>query len=245
MSRPKRLRRQAAETDKAFGVTEMPAAEWQKRTAWANQLSGIATPAAGTSTKTLAKPANWEELIRSISACTACRLCETRTNTVPGDGSLKAKLMFIGEAPGAEEDKQGRPFVGRAGQLLTKMIEAMGLKREDVYIANCVKCRPPENRNPMPDEIALCNPFLRQQIDWIKPKVLCTLGKFATQTILQTETPITKLRGKWHEYNGVKLMPTYHPAYLLRNPSEKKTVWEDLKEVMRELGLKVPAAAKP
>ena len=145
--------------------------------------------------------------------------------------------MFVGEGPGADEDAQGEPFVGRAGQLLTKMIEAMGLKRSDVYIANIVKSRPPGNRNPEPAEIATCLPFLKKQIEIIQPKVIVCLGKIAAQTLLQTEIPITKLRGQFQDYGGIQVMPTYHPAFLLRNPPMKKFVWEDLKKVMSLLGL--------
>ncbi|MDD4013921.1 MAG: uracil-DNA glycosylase [Candidatus Omnitrophica bacterium] len=176
-----------------------------------------------------------------VLSCKKCGLSGTRTNVVFGEGNPKARLMFIGEAPGADEDEQGRPFVGRAGQLLTKIIEAMGLSREDVYIANILKCRPPGNRNPLPDEIAVCSPYLMEQIKAIKPEVICALGKFSAQTLLNTETPISKLRGVFHDFYGTKLMPTYHPAYLLRNPAEKKAVWNDMKKIAAELGLKVPA----
>ncbi len=177
--------------------------------------------------------------------CQRCPLSETRTNVVFGEGDPNADLMFIGEAPGFEEDKQARPFVGRAGQLLTKIIESIGLKRKDVFIANILKCRPPNNRNPLPSEIASCSPYLLKQIEMIKPKVICALGKFAAQTLLNTDTPISRLRGKWAEYQGIKLMPTYHPAYLLRNPGGKKDVWIDMKAVARELGLEIPPAKRP
>jgi uracil-DNA glycosylase family 4 len=142
----------------------------------------------------------------------------------------------VGEGPGADEDQQGEPFVGRAGQLLTKMIEAMGFARSDVYIANVVKCRPPGNRDPEPDEIEACEPFLKSQIAAIRPRVIVALGRFAVQTLLHDATPISRLRGKWREYEGVKLMPTFHPAYLLRSPAEKKPAWEDLQQVMKEFG---------
>ena len=175
-----------------------------------------------------------------ISACSKCSLAETRINVVFGEVNHKAELMFVGEAPGADEDKQARPFVGRAGQLLTKIIESIGLKREDVFIANILKCRPPGNRNPMLEEIALCSPYLKEQIALIKPKVICTLGKFASQTLLETETPISKLRGEFYDYLGIKLIPTYHPAYLLRNSAGKKDVWDDMQKIAKELGLKVP-----
>lgn len=176
-----------------------------------------------------------------IGDCTRCRLNQGRTHIVFGVGNPSADLMFIGEGPGADEDLQGEPFVGRAGQLLTKMIEAMGLKRSDVYIANIVKCRPPGNRNPEPDEIATCIPFLKKQIEAINPRVIVCLGKFAAQTLLQTEIPITKLRGDFFDYGKNKIMPTYHPAFLLRNPNMKRAVWEDLKKVIGYLGLTLPA----
>ncbi|NQT32912.1 MAG: uracil-DNA glycosylase [Candidatus Omnitrophica bacterium] len=184
------------------------------------------------------------ELKEKVSACRRCSLAETNTNYVFGDGNPKADLMFIGEAPGREEDKQGLPFVGRAGKLLTMIIEAIGLKREDVFIGNILKCRPPDNRNPLPDEIAMCSPYLIKQVELIKPKVIFALGKFAAQTLLNTETPISKLRGKFYDYQGIKLMPTYHPAYLLRNPGAKKDVWIDMQVVAKELGLKVPRHKK-
>lgn len=184
--------------------------------------------------------ASLDELKKPVHACVRCELAKTRKNVVFGEGSPDAKLMFIGEAPGADEDAQARPFVGRAGQLLTKIIEAMGLKREEVYIANILKCRPPDNRNPLPDEIANCSPYLLEQVRLIKPRVICALGKFAAQTLLNSETPISKLRGNFHDYHGIKLMPTYHPAYLLRNPGEKKTVWKDMQKIAEELGITIP-----
>lgn len=183
---------------------------------------------------------NLETLRADIGDCTRCRLHQGRTHLVFGVGNPKARLMFVGEGPGADEDLKGEPFVGRAGQLLTKMIEAMSLRRSDVYIANVVKCRPPNNRNPEPDEIATCIPFLQKQIEIINPEILVCLGKFAAQTLLQTETPISKLRGEFQNYGKTKLMPTYHPAFLLRNPNMKKAVWEDLKVVMKELGMEIP-----
>jgi uracil-DNA glycosylase family 4 len=167
-----------------------------------------------------------------IGDCTRCKLHSLgRTQIVFGVGNPDADLMFVGEAPGRDEDLQGFPFVGRAGQLLTKIIEAIGLKREDVYIANVIKCRPPENRNPEPDEVETCEPFLFQQIDIIKPKVIVALGKFGAQTLLRTLDPISRLRGRVYDYRGAKLIPTFHPAYLLRNPSSKREVWEDMKLV--------------
>jgi DNA polymerase len=165
-----------------------------------------------------------------IGDCTRCKLHALgRTQVVFGSGNPDADLMFVGEAPGADEDAQGVPFIGRAGQLLTKIIEAIDLRRDDVYIANVIKCRPPQNRNPEPDEIDTCEPFLFQQIDAIKPIVIVALGKFAAQTLLRTEEPISRLRGRIFEYRGAALIPTFHPAYLLRNPSSKREVWEDMK----------------
>ena len=194
--------------------------------------------------KTKDAEAALKALEREVAQAMRCELAGTRTNLVFGRGNPNADLMFIGEAPGRDEDLQGKPFVGRAGQLLTKIIESIGLKREDVYIANILKCRPPGNRNPLPSEIAACSPYLFKQIEIIKPKVICALGKFAAQTLLNTETPISKLRGQFYDYRGTKLMPTYHPAYLLRNPSGKREVWGDMKRIARELGLKVPAKRK-
>ena len=182
------------------------------------------------------KAKNLEELRAAIGDCRRCKLCSGRTNVVFGVGNPNADLMFIGEGPGRDEDLQGEPFVGRAGQLRTDIItKGMGMKREDVYIANVVKCRPPENRNPEPDEVAACEPFLKKQIDLVRPRIIVALGKFAVQALLQSKVPITKLRGQWHSYHGIKLMPTFHPAYLLRNPADKKLVWEDIKKVIKEL----------
>ncbi|MGV8056780.1 MAG: uracil-DNA glycosylase [Smithellaceae bacterium] len=170
-----------------------------------------------------------------MAGCQLCPLGKTRHNLVFGDGNPHAKVVFVGEAPGADEDEQGLPFVGRAGQLLTKIIEAMGLSRKDVYICNILKCRPPNNRNPLPEEIAACEPFLKQQLKSISPRIICALGTFAAKTLLKTEVPISVLRGRFHSYEGIKLMPTYHPAYLLRNPGAKKIVWEDVQLIMKEL----------
>jgi DNA polymerase len=179
---------------------------------------------------------NLEELRAAIGDCRRCKLCSGRTHLVFGVGKPRAKLMFVGEEPGRDEDLQGEPFVGRAGQLLTDIItKGIGLRREDVYIANVVKCRPPDNRNPEPDEVAACEPFLKKQIELISPEIIVGLGKFAVQTLLQSKMPITKLRGNWHTYHGIKLMPTFHPAYLLRNPADKKLVWEDIKKVIKEM----------
>jgi len=177
------------------------------------------------------------ELAAEAHDCTKCRLARGRTNVVFGVGSPNADLMFIGEAPGRDEDIQGEPFVGRAGQLLTDIIKAMKLSRDQVYIANVIKCRPPENRNPEPDELDACRPFIRRQVELIQPKVIVTLGRFALQSLTEKGYGISSVRGTWLEYNGVKVMPTYHPAYLLRNPAAKKEVWADMKKVMTELGL--------
>jgi len=173
-----------------------------------------------------------------LGDCTRCKLHTLgRRQIVYGVGNPNADLMFVGEAPGADEDIQGEPFVGKAGQLLTKMIEAMGLQRGDVYICNTVKCRPPNNRNPEPDELAACEGFLKGQLASLKPEVIVTLGKFAAQALLREQSPISRLRGTWRQYEGIPLMPTFHPAYLLRSPGEKGKVWDDLKQVMKKLGL--------
>lgn len=175
------------------------------------------------------------EAAREVTACALCRLHEGRTKTVFGVGNPDATLMFVGEGPGRDEDLKGEPFVGRAGQLLDKIIAAMNLRRQDVYIANIVKCRPPENRAPMPDETGACSPYLAAQIEIINPKIVVTLGSPATQALLQEDVPITKVRGRFREWNGRLLMPTFHPAFLLRNPPKKKEVWEDMQKVMAKL----------
>lgn len=170
-----------------------------------------------------------------LGDCTRCKLHSARTHIVFGAGNPTAQVMFIGEAPGRDEDEQGEPFVGRAGQLLTKMIEAMGLTRDEVYIANILKCRPPENRTPQPDEVASCEPFLRRQIHAIGPRIVILLGGVAAQALLRTKAGITTLRGRFHVYEGVPTMPTFHPAFLLRSPHMKRPVWEDLQMVMAEM----------
>ncbi len=180
---------------------------------------------------------NLPRIRTDLGDCKRCKLHRTRKNIVFGDGNPKAELVFVGEGPGADEDEQGLPFVGRAGKLLTQMIEAMGLRRKDVYICNVVKCRPPENRQPEEDEVRECSPFLLRQIDTLSPKVIVCLGATAAQTILETNRGISQFRGQWLEFRGKKLMATYHPAYLLRNPSAKSEVWKDLQKVMAELGL--------
>lgn len=183
-----------------------------------------------------------EEIAAHISNCTNCGLCPNRNTTVPGEGNGDSPdIMFVGEGPGAEEDAQGRPFVGKAGQLLDKMIEAMGYSREDVYIGNVVKCRPPDNRKPLPEEMGMCLPYLRQQIKLVNPKIIVGLGGTAMEGLLGKPVGITRMRGTWQEYAGIKLMPTFHPSYLLRDPSKKKDAWADLKMVLGELGKEPPA----
>lgn len=179
-----------------------------------------------------------DELYAATCECRNCGLGATRTKFVFGSGNPDADLMFIGEAPGRDEDLQGLPFVGRAGQLLTKMIEAMGLSRDQVYIGNILKCRPPNNRDPLPDEMAACFPILKQQIQAIRPRYVCALGRIAAQALLQTTTALGKLRGTFHNFEGTKLVVTYHPAALLRNPSWKRPAWEDLQMIMKDMGLK-------
>ena len=174
-----------------------------------------------------------DQIRTELGDCQRCKLCKGRRNIVFGTGNPRAELVFVGEGPGEQEDLQGVPFVGAAGQLLTKMIEAMKLTRDQVYICNVVKCRPPNNRNPEPDEIAACEPFLKAQLQSIGPKMIVALGKFAAQTLLREATPITRLRGHWRSYEGIPLMPTFHPAYLLRTPADKKLAWQDLQEVMK------------
>ncbi|KHE91086.1 MAG: uracil-DNA glycosylase [Candidatus Scalindua rubra] len=177
------------------------------------------------------KIAELNKLEEQVKRCTKCDLCKNRTNVVFGVGDPDADLMFVGEAPGYYEDEQGEPFVGKAGQLLTKIIESIGMKRGDVYIANILKCRPPENRNPNANEIVMCSPHLIRQIEIIRPKIICALGTFAAQTLLNSTESIGNLRGKFFEYQGAKFLATYHPAYLLRNPDDKKKVWADIKKV--------------
>jgi DNA polymerase len=206
---------------------------------------GVARPAPVAAPEPVAAsspPAAGSEDLGAIRAfigdCQRCKLAKGRRNIVFGQGDPQARLMFVGEAPGADEDEQGLAFVGKAGQLLTKIIEAIGMKREDVFIANVLKCRPPGNRNPEPDEIESCQPFLERQIQAIRPKVIVGLGKFGAHWLLKTAEPITRLRGKLGRYPGtdIQVMPTYHPAYLLRNPGAKKEVWEDMKVVKELLG---------
>jgi uracil-DNA glycosylase len=219
MSRARGLR-QILETELQFGVAEIPAS----------------TGGTAGRSEEGDKAARLAALEQEYKDCRMCPLSGGRKNVVFGSGNPEARLMFIGEAPGFEEDQQGLPFVGAAGQLLTKILQAMKLSREEVYIANCLKCRPPANRNPLPTEIVTCSPILQAQIAIIRPRILCALGKFAAQTLLNTEEPISRLRGRFFDWkDGIRLMPTFHPAYLLRNPGDKKLVWEDMQKIMKEL----------
>ena len=188
----------------------------------------------------LNKSAALTEILDDIGECTRCRLHKGRTKLVFGVGNVNADIMFIGEGPGADEDKQGEPFVGRAGQLLNNMISAMGIRREDVYIANVVKCRPPDNRTPEKDECDTCSPFLMRQIEVIQPKMIVALGAVAAKNLLGVNDSMANLRGKIYDFKGTKLVATYHPAYLLRDPRQKAEAWKDLQMVMRELGMEVP-----
>lgn len=196
-------------------------------------MADKAAPGAGTALGGIVSAL--EEVRAALGDCRRCLLHRTRRRLVFGEGNPTADLVFVGEAPGADEDAQGRPFVGRAGQLLTKIIEAMGMKREEVYICNILKCRPPGNRNPELDEIAACEPFLIRQLEAIRPRVICALGTFAAHALLKSEAPIGILRGHFHSYQEISLMPTYHPAYLLRNQGAKKQVWEDVQAIMKLL----------
>jgi DNA polymerase len=179
-----------------------------------------------------------QQLADTVHDCRQCRLHQGRTQVVFGTGNPQADLVFVGEAPGEEEDRQGEPFVGPAGELLTRIIEAIGLQREQVYILNVLKCRPPHNRNPLPDEVAACRPILQAQLDCLRPRVICALGTFAAQALLQTEEKISRLRGRFHRLGDMQVMPTYHPAYLLRNPHAKRAVWDDMQRIQGVLGLR-------
>jgi DNA polymerase len=223
--------RSCLEQHQAAGIQVLPAAV----RATVDSVVADAVMAAGDDETGAA--ADLRQLREILGECRRCKLCQGRTNIVYGVGAPDADVMFVGEGPGRDEDLQGEPFVGRAGQLLTDIItKGMKLRREDVYIANVVKCRPPQNRDPEPEEVASCEPFLIRQIELVKPRVIIALGKFATQTLVRSAAPISRLRGQWHDYHGTRLMPTFHPAYLLRNPGDKGLVWEDIKSVLRELG---------
>jgi uracil-DNA glycosylase family 4 len=198
---------------KGMGITSLPSSGSKSEEPYPSQILSL------------------EEIKKELGDCKRCKLHRTRRTIVFGEGNEKATLMFIGEGPGYDEDVQGRPFVGRAGQLLTKIIQSINIQREEVYIANIIKCRPPQNRNPEPDEIQSCHPFLMKQIMAIQPKIICALGTFSAQTLLKTDTKISALRGKFYDLEGIKVIPTYHPAFLLRNPERKKEVWEDMKKI--------------
>lgn len=243
--------RQQLVTDRLLGVRSVPIVRTKSPV-----LAKSGTAASATSS--FADVSDKVERLRlldeqQVKGCTKCPLSKTRTRTVFGQGHADAKLVFVGEAPGYEEDQQGLAFVGRAGQLLTRMIAAMGLSRDDVFICNVLKCRPPQNRDPAAEEILACGPYLRQQLSIIEPDFIVALGAPAAKTLLETTLPIGKLRGRFHSYRltddeddpGVPLMPTYHPAYLLRNPADKRKAWEDLQQVMGRMGLASKGAAIP
>ena len=192
--------------------------------------------------KILVKGETLDDIRLDLGDCIRCKLSSGRLNIVFGTGNSQARLVFVGEGPGYDEDQQGEPFVGAAGQLLTKIIQAMGLHREDVYICNIIKCRPPGNRNPEIDEISACTPFLKRQLQSISPDFICALGSFAAQTLLKSTTPISRLRGRFYDCMGARLIPTYHPAYLLRNPQKKRDVWQDMQMLMRAMGLPLSKA---
>jgi uracil-DNA glycosylase len=226
------------------GISRDP--RWQKRERAESQEVPASAPPPEAVPVTIAR-SSIEALAtirEDIGECTRCKLhTQGRTQIVFGVGNPTADIMFVGEAPGADEDAQGVPFVGRAGQLLTKMIEAMGFRRDDVYIANVLKCRPPGNRNPEPDEIATCEPYLFRQLASVEPKVVIALGAFAARTLLKTDEPISRLRGRVFDYRGAKLIPTFHPSFLLRSPGYKREAWEDLKKALALLGRELPAPA--
>ena len=227
---------------KEIGIEELPV----QKTGVGGRGSGVSNKKPQLAAHHPPSLSSLESVREELGDCRRCKLHEQRTNIVFGVGNPKARLVFVGEGPGEDEDLQGEPFIGRAGQLLTKMIEAMGLKRGDAYICNVVKCRPPGNRPPQPDEILTCRPFLEKQIDTIKPEIIVALGTHAAQTLLNTPEKISALRGRFHGYrNNILLMPTFHPSYLLRSPEKKKEVWEDMKTVLAKLGLKVPESKKP
>lgn len=225
MSDVQRALRAWVEDAEAFGIEEVVAPPLVQPATEAQSGAGVPS---------------LEAMAEEIAVCTRCALSETRTRTVPGQGSAAARIMFVGEAPGADEDRQGLAFVGRAGQLLTKMIVAMGLDRDKVFIANVLKCRPPGNRDPAPNEVDRCLPFLKRQIALIRPEILVALGGHAMKNLLQTEASVGRMRGRVHDYDGTPLVVTYHPAFLLRSPDMKRAAWEDLQLVLRTLGLAPP-----
>ncbi len=250
---PRHAAKQKLESIERAGVTHLPRSKKPVAKVPSPVRDEVRPAAAGSQPMTTAKverphssakpPSRLVQLdiIRQeVAACTKCaHLASARTQTVFGVGNPQARLCFIGEAPGADEDRTGEPFVGRAGQLLTKIIEACTLKREDVYILNVLKCRPPDNRPPLPDEVANCRGFLNRQLEVIKPEFICCLGTTASQFLLSTDETIGKLRGRFHEYQGTTVLCTYHPSYLLRNPSAKKDVWEDMKTLLKRMGIEL------
>ncbi len=226
---------------RGLGIIELPLSlkpdGFDDRSGVTTGVGTVAEPSPSYRIGTLtAKRPSLEAIRRELGNCRRCKLCRARRSIVFGEGNEQAQLMVIGEGPGYEEDLQGKPFVGKAGQLLTKILQSIHLQREEVYITNIIKCRPPQNRNPEPDEIEACYPFLQKQMEAIRPKIICALGTFAAQTLLKTDAKITSLRGKVYEVSGIRLFPTYHPAYLLRNPEKKREVWEDIKQVAQALG---------
>jgi len=231
---------------KEIGITELPVAQQKARTQESEDKSVVSEQKGEAASLNLqSEVLTLKSVQEELGNCQRCKLATTRTNIVFGVGNPHASIVFVGEGPGEDEDLQGEPFVGRAGQLLTKIIKAMGFERKDVYICNVVKCRPPGNRNPELDEIAACRPFLEKQLDAIKPKIIVALGTHAVQTLLNTEEKITALRGRFRWYrDGIQIMPTFHPSYLLRNEGKKKEVWEDMKMVLKALGLKIPDTVK-
>jgi DNA polymerase len=226
---------------KGLGITELPLSFNRNEIIYQSEVStGVGaihewSPPYGMANRSPSEPQRLEEIRNELGDCRRCKLHRTRRTIVFGEGNEKAKLMLIGEGPGNEEDVQGRPFVGKAGQLLTKILQSIDIEREEVYIANIIKCRPPQNRNPEPDEIENCFPFLLKQIQAIGPRMICALGTFSAQTLLKTDVKITTLRGKVYDFSGIQLFPTYHPAYLLRNPEKKREVWEDMKQIAKAL----------
>jgi uracil-DNA glycosylase len=259
-SRAGRLVAQRLEALERAGVTHVPKARRRASVApptadapaRVSASESVNVPAAGHSPAlaSVAKPGAGNDRIaalaviqQEVAGCTKCNeLASTRTQTVFGVGNPTARLCFLGEAPGADEDRQGEPFVGRAGQLLTRIIEACGFRRQDVYILNVLKCRPPGNRNPLPNEVHNCRGFLNRQLEVIEPEFICCVGSVAAQTLLETDVSIGRLRGTLHQYRGIPVVCTYHPAYLLRNPAAKKDTWEDMKMLLRQMGLEPPGA---
>lgn len=240
---PKKLSRQQLtahlESLQRAGVQQLPKAQARRSTA-ASVEKSPASPPPTPSQASNELPRDLPLLAQVVAGCPLCpELAATRTQTVFGDGNPKARLVFLGEAPGADEDRTGKPFVGRAGQLLTKIIEACRLTRDEVYILNILKCRPPGNRNPLPEEAANCRPYLDRQLELIEPEFICCLGSVAAQNLLATTETIGRLRGRLHDYRGIQVACTYHPAYLLRNPSAKADTWEDMKMLMRAMGVEL------